>query len=977
MYQITECRYILRRKCHFGSLVLLIFFVFHSIVSLGQMTSLGFPLIEHFSPEEYHAGILNYKIKQDHRGFILVGNNKGVLEYDGSQWRKHIINGNDRVRSIFPAINGKIYVGTQNEIGYLWPDDKGKYTYHSLKHLIPKNHKEFDDIWNIFPLNDGIAFSNVKGILFYANNQITFTPFVKLNVKSFVLNDKIYNQVMDLGLLYLDKDKWTLTNQGSFFANKEVRGMCTYNERFNLVSTNDQGIFLVGKYKVLPWAPHFTTIFSEHEILVTKRLRDGSFAIGTHTNGLYLLTAEGSLIHHFTEGKGLSSKAIHDVFEDVFGNLWVGQNNDIAKIEWNAPFRYLNDNMGLSGTGYAAFTTTDYTYLGTSNGLYSISHNEKEEARSLKKIRGIEGQVYSIQEINGDILVGCHGGAYQIKRTQAIEVSGGVGWWTFVGTDNPHIAIGGGYAGLFLMQKQQGDWRVKKYLSGFSESSRIMAFDQHKTLWMSHGYKGVYAFNFTETYDSLTAIKRYDQSNGFPSNLGINVFHINGENIFTTTEGAYRYDYTRDTFTLDKQINEVMDSKTNIKYLSEDNFGDLFFISDEYSGMLKKTDWKYELDKQTFNKIHRLFNDDLEKIAIQSDDEILFAARDGFIVYDKSYISPVDKAFEVVIRKITLSNTDSTLFYGNFISNDALVKHQPQVSIPSIAYGDNAIHFSFSALEYDERPPMFRYRLKGYEEEWSLWTRTAQKEYTNLYEGDYIFEVESKNIEGKLSDISSYRFSILPPWYRTTRMNLFYLSMFLGVLFWLIYSSRKNKKIISKQENALITQDRQLKEVSEKSKEEINQLKNDKLTTEIRHKKKQLASTTMHLLDKNKFLQNIQRDINELMLSPEGNKIKPKLKQIVKEIENNKNKENHWEKFELHFNEVNDGFTKKLISQYPDISSSEVRLSVYLKMNLSTKEIANLSHVSTRAIEMSRYRLRKKLRLKKEENLIDFLMKIQ
>ena len=167
-----------------------------------------------------------------------------------------------------------------------------------------------------------------------------------------------------------------------------------------------------------------------------------------------------------------------------------------------------------------------------------------------------------------------------------------------------------------------------------------------------------------------------------------------------------------------------------------------------------------------------------------------------------------------------------------------------------------------------------------------------------------------------------------------------------------------------------------MKEVSEKSKEEINHLKNDKLTTEIRHKKKQLASTTMHLLDKNKFLQNIQSDINELMQSPEGNKIKPKLKRIVKEIENNKNEENHWDKFELHFNEVNDGFTKKLISQFPNISSSEVRLSVYLKMNLSTKEIANLSHVSTRAIEMSRYRLRKKLELKKEVNLIDFLMKI-
>ena len=63
MYKNPTGRHVLMRKCHLGSLALLMFFEFHSIVSLGQITSLGFPLIEHFSPEDYHAGILNYKIK--------------------------------------------------------------------------------------------------------------------------------------------------------------------------------------------------------------------------------------------------------------------------------------------------------------------------------------------------------------------------------------------------------------------------------------------------------------------------------------------------------------------------------------------------------------------------------------------------------------------------------------------------------------------------------------------------------------------------------------------------------------------------------------------------------------------------------------------------------------------------------------------------------------------------------------------------
>ncbi|MEQ8550866.1 MAG: triple tyrosine motif-containing protein [Cyclobacteriaceae bacterium] len=940
----------------------------------GQSPKIGMPYIQHFSPEEYGGGLLNYDITQDYRGYILVGNNKGIIEYDGTDWRLYDLKPNSRIRSLYSDVKGKVYLGTQNEIGYLWPNEKGQYQYHSLTHLIPEEYREFTEIWNIFPTKKGITFANVNGILNYDFDTISFTPFRKQNIQSFTFNGMIYNQVMEEGLLYFDNGEWKLSDQGQFFSDKEVRSICSFDENKNLVSTFENGIFLVSKHHVEPWAKHLQSVFSEHKILVTKRLRDGSYAIGTSSDGLYLLEEDGSVIHHFTKGKGLESRTILDVFEDSFGNIWVGQNNDVAKIEWNSPFRYLNEEIGVQGTGYAALATADYLYLGTNNGLF-YSKLKDGNTTIFHKLQGLKDQVYNIQEINGDILVACHIGAYHITDHKAAEISPGVGWWGFIETEDPNIVIGGGYAGLFLLKRNEDSWLVEKYYTGFFESCRVMEFDHAYTLWMSHGYKGVYAIDFSKNYDSLAQINFYDSTSGFNDNFGINVFKVSGENIFTTTEGVFRYDPISQTFLHTKHINESLGEDANIRYLMQDLSGDIFFIEKDYTGILKKDNWGYTFQENPLNKIHPLLNDDLEHINILNNDVVVFAAREGFILYDKSYASAFSESLQLAIREIYLPKTDSVLFRGNFISDNEIVNDQPAQMVPLFEYDNNSINIKFSAIDFDNAPTQYRYRLDGLENKWSKWTSKTEKEYSKLSEGSYSFIVEARNSHDIHSPQTSYKFKILPPWYRAQWMLFIYTISFFGLSIWLIYYNRKNKKIITKQEKALITQDQQLKEVSEKSEAEISKLKNEKLMTEIKHKKSQLASTTMHLIDKNEFLQNIQKEIHELMQSSEQ-KVKVKLKRIVNEIEKNKNQENHWNQFEIHFDEVNDGFTKKLRKQFPDISPIEVKLSVYLRMNFSTKEIANLSHVTTRAVEMSRYRLRKKLNLNTETNLIDFLMKI-
>ncbi|RYY00234.1 MAG: hypothetical protein EOO53_22325 [Gammaproteobacteria bacterium] len=85
----------------------------------------------------------------------------------------------------------------------------------------------------------------------------------------------------------------------------------------------------------------------------------------------------------------------------------------------------------------------------------------------------------------------------------------------------------------------------------------------------------------------------------------------------------------------------------------------------------------------------------------------------------------------------------------------------------------------------------------------------------------------------------------------------------------------------------------------------------------------------------------------------------------------------NWEHFAHHFDKVHTDFLVVLKSRYPNLTPGELKLCAYLRMNLSNKEIAQLVNISTRGVEIARYRLRKKLGLSKETNLFDFLIKEQ
>ena len=153
-------------------------------------------------------------------------------------------------------------------------------------------------------------------------------------------------------------------------------------------------------------------------------------------------------------------------------------------------------------------------------------------------------------------------------------------------------------------------------------------------------------------------------------------------------------------------------------------------------------------------------------------------------------------------------------------------------------------------------------------------------------------------------------------------------------------------------------------------------MQNEKLGVEIEYKNSELASSAMHIVKKGELLTKVKSELGSIIKKIDNEYAITELKKMVKALNEDENLDQEWEYFTKHFDKVHSDFIGKLKEKHSNISNNELKLCAYLRMNLSTKEIAQLMNISVRGVEISRYRLRKKLNLATDINLFDYLISI-
>jgi len=953
----------------FWKAIILVSFSLLCIPALPQDSRLqGLPLIQNYGPEEYNAGIQNWSIIQQSNGLLYVANNMGLLEFDGHRWLSYSVPNRTKVRSLFIDQGHRIYTGSQGDFGYFSTNEMGTLAYTSLADSLPGGFRDFDETWKIYGQDNLVYFCTFSEIFVYdgAKFDIVTSDF-PLEI-SFFHNNQLYTQEWGKGLSRLENNRLNLVTNGEFFRDKRISNIFNYDNENWLISTFDHGLFMYNNGIIKPMLVDSVLDLKRLIVNYSTRLSNGQIALGTQNGGLVIINKEGQLILQIDQSTGLRDRTVNYIYEDLQSNLWLTLNNGISRVDLNSPFTLVNERMGLSGSGYTALNTPQGIYLGTNNGLYLFNNGQ------MRFIEGTAGQVYSIQRIANRLFIGHHNGPMEIQQGKSVQLFGEKGAWVFKRHPKlTDVVLEGTYLGLNRFDLSGSENPEFRKLQGFSESSRVMEFDD-EYLWITQGYKGAFRLKLSEDVNSIEEAKLYNSKNGFPSDLLINVYKMNNRLIFTSESGFYQYNKELDLFEPMENFNQLLGTESSIVDMETDEIGNIYFIESNKLGVLEpKGDFDYDLFTNSFNKVQKLLNDDLGNITVIDNENVLIGAREGFIHYARIKDVPKRNVFNIMFRSITNSGKfDTTLVSGHLISPSKVQKFK---------FSQNSFSFGFAAPHFESGSQInYQFKLDQYDDEWSDWTASNFKEYTNLREGDYTFSVRAKNIFDQETETIHYQFKIAPPIYRTTFAYAFYGLGSLMLLFTgfktLDTRHRKKAQSLENAKNKEIDEKQsQIDHITLKSEEEIIKLKNEKLTTEVGLKSQALTSSAMNLIQKNQLLNQIKNTLKNLNKELDDKQHITQLNRIVKSIDRDLASGEEWGQFQDNFDQVHGQFITRLKEAYPGLTPQELKFSAYIRMNLNTKEIANLLNISVRGVEIGRYRVRKKLNLERKDNLSDFILR--
>ena len=965
----------------------LLIFLFAALIILSpstvvcQSSNIGHSPTHNFDKNTYGASTQNWDISQDANGIMYFANNSGLLVFDGHYWTTYAVDNHTIVRSVAVAEDGKIFVGAQGEIGYFSPNNKGELTYTSLNYLLESRDKTYADVWDVEVVGNQVYFQTGQNIFHY-NGKTLKVIYVGSSVSHLSqIKEEIYIYDNGKGILKLNKSSLAFESIGQtdyFNSNNiEVNGILHFQKDTFLITTANKGLLLLTKQSIKPWNIPYSNHLIDSRIYCSVRLDKEHFAIGTISKGVFIINKKGQITQHYDRSKGLQINNVLSLYVDSFKNLWAGLDNGIDYIETNSPFAQIYPDNDLKSMGYSINIHNDKIYFGTAIGVFYNdwkTYYPPTQNANFKLLNNTAGQVWKLSQNEDDLFINHHNGIYIVKNERAQKLTARHGAWMQLKLDNGKF-LSGHYDGFTLLEKDKTWQQSIDFCYSWRESCRVIVHDaQNKVVWVSHPYRGVFKVTFNDDFTKLIKVDTYNSDHGFPSDFQIYVFKIGDEAVFCSEKGIFSYDNQKDTFVPNERWNDIFGTHIRVKHLVEAPNGDIWYVSDTEIGILKIVDGGVykKVQKDVFPQFANRLVDGFETIYPYDDNNVFIATEQGFLHYNPTK-TLTDSTYNTLIRRVGLITSDS-IIYGGF----GLQSKQ----LSEISYYQNNIRFSFSATYFsDIEHTTFQYFLEGYDKDWSVWINKNEVDYTNLPIGKYTFHVRSKNIQGKISEVASYTFTILPPWYASKLAWIIYC-LIIGVLFYSLifipkkHFEREKAALETEQKQTLLQKDEEYKQIDEKRKTKISQLENEKLELQIQAKNKELASNTMHLVQKSEILQKLKADIKSIAKETKDSQTSNKLRAVIRRISADERLDNDWEQFAQHFDEVHGQFLKRLRQNYPTLTPKDYRLCAYLRMNLTSKEIAPLMNISVRSVEVARYRLRKKLDLDNSVNLVEFILNI-
>ncbi|SNR28270.1 Y_Y_Y domain-containing protein [Maribacter sedimenticola] len=929
-------------------------FWFLLYMAIWGVKSQDLPPIQNYAPLTYAAGNQNWGVSQGQDKSIYIANNSGLLMYNGTKWVLYPSPNGTPLKSV-RVIGDRIYTGCYMEFGYWTRDALGQLEYVSISSKLTQPIEEDEHFWTITQFNDWVLFRSLDRIYSYhiKNGTIDIINAKTTRATLFEVDRRIYFQSIGKGLFTVENGRSVLVSDDDILKNDIVVGAFSFQQAILLI-TEQHGCYLLRGNKLEKWATANDPLLSNIKVYSTLKLHDGSIVMGTISKGLFIIDERGIVTAHIDQEQGIHNNTVLSMYQDMDKNLWLGLDNGLSVINLETPFKEYVDHVGELGVVYTAILYKDVLYLGTNQGLFYRSNTNTDK---FKRIEGTQGQVWLLKNIDGTLFCGHHTGTFVVRENTVEKISDYPGTWDIhpmPGTEN--LLLQGNYEGLSVLKKVGNDWTFENVIDGFESSSRFFEFVNDHQVLVNHDYKGIFDIRLNSDYTKVLSVKQKDSKG-----TGSSLVAYHDDLIYTTVNGVFKYD---------KNGNEFLgDTVLNSKFFEND---------DAIIGVLKPTDnnerlWGFSNNniinvspgimngspEQVKIPIPKFFRNGMGVVGFESivglgDQTYLIGTSNGYVTLNLDKVLP--KSYSVSITSI------SKEFY------DAPSIHIPIKDNTLFDYTENNLKFQYNVPEYDKFTEVYyQYKLNGLYTDWSSWSTVPEVSFKNLPFGNYTLQIRAKVGNALVDNVAMYNFKIERPWYLSIYVIIIYV--LLGLLL-LIVVHKLYKSFYKKQQEQILKANRKrLKRKKLKAQKKIIQIKNEQLQDLIESKNRELAISTMSIIKKNEFLNAIKDKLKD-------GPVNAQIKSVIKTIDRNINNEDDWKFFENAFNNADKDFLKKIKSLHPELSSNDLRLCAYLRLNLSSKEIAPLLNISLRSVEVKRYRLRKKMNLLHEEGLTDYIMSL-
>lgn len=927
-------------------LLLLLFCLFSLLVHTQELP----PVVNH-PPGMYGADDQNWMISQSKENYIYVANNRGLLEYNGAKWNLYPSPNETIMRSV-KCIDDRIYSGSYMDFGYWVRNEKGVLIYTSLKKKLNVKMIEDEQVWNIIAHENWILFQSLNRIYLYNGQNERISSIEANNItKLFKLEDELFFQVMNEGLYTIENSAKKLVNDHPILRENRLVDLFIRNDQKTFL-TEQQGFYSFGENTIEKWEVAADSLLKELSIYSSIRRKDNSFFLGTISNGIVHLSAQGAPVFTMDQTNGLSDNTALSLFEDSEGNVWLGLDNGIDCINAQVPFKNYIDQQGKLGSIYASVVHQGGIYLGTNQGLFYKPNTPDSD---FAFVEGTQGQVWFLDVIDGQLFCGHNVGTFLVNGTQVDKIADVQGTWSVKKIPNKEgLLIQGNYNGLNILTNESGRWAFKNKLSGFNISSKHFELAKNNTILVSHEYKGVFSLDVNT---SFTKIERFSEVNSVEKGAHSSLASFYGDIFYAYRKGVFKYHPKDGTFTRDSILSNVFSNDEFISgKLIADHQNRLWVFTKNYVSYVtrEKLSSSFKVNKISIPQSLRNGKKGYENVSHLNDKTYLLGASSGYIVMD--LLSSNSKQYNVAINSITYNKLN-----GEKIQ---VARNTPGV----FDANQNYIALSYSIPEFDKYlVAEYQYQLKGQQDQWSSWSTDSQKSFENLPFGEYEFNVRARVSNQESVNTATYEFTINRPWYLSNLAITIY-ALVLILLF--IAVNGAYRRYYKKQRERLLeksTRELALKELE--AQKEIVELKNNNLHQDIEARNRELAVSTMNMIKTNNILNDIKSELVNI-------KDVSEMKSVVTLIDKNLSNDEDWKFFEEAFNHADKGFFKKVKELHPELTSNDLRLCVYLRLNLSSKEIAPLLNISPRSVEIKRYRLRKKINLPRENNLNEYFISL-